>query len=50
MLKVSRTTITRWEDGHREIDERLLPRVVAATGIPAKKLRLDWAALLEAAE
>ncbi len=40
-LSVSKTTVARWELGIRNIDEALVPRVSALTGIPAKQLRPD---------
>lgn len=41
LLKVSKTTIARWEKGIRKIDEDLVPFVSKETGIPAKELRPD---------
>ncbi len=40
-LSVSKTTVARWELGIRNIDETLVTRVAALTGIPAKELRPD---------
>lgn len=45
-LKVSKTTVTRWEEGKRRIDEDKLADVVEKTGIPARVLRPDLAKLL----
>ncbi len=45
-LDVSKTTVGRWEEGHRKIDETMLPLVVSKTSIPARKLRPDLAELL----
>ena len=47
LLRTSRAAITRWESGLRKIDERLLPSIVAQTGIPARELRPDLAELME---
>lgn len=40
-LSVSKTTVARWEEGIRKIDESKLSNVVRITGIPAKELRPD---------
>ena len=40
-LRVSKTTIARWEMGIRKIDEDLVPGIANITGIPAKELRPD---------
>lgn len=42
-LSVSKTTITRWEEGTRKIDADLVPRVSEKTGIPPRDLRADLA-------
>lgn len=49
-LNVSRSTVFRWESGVRKIDDRLLPKVVEVTGIPAKELRPDLVRILGEAE
>jgi transcriptional regulator with XRE-family HTH domain len=46
-LSVSKTTITRWEEGIRRIDETKVPHVASITGIPAKELRPDLAELMD---
>lgn len=46
LIGVTKTTIDRWESGARKIDTDILPRVVEITGIPARELRPDLAALL----
>lgn len=46
-LSVSREAINRWENGKRKIDTDILPRVVEVTGIPARALRPDLAALFD---
>lgn len=46
-LGVSRLTVVRWENGKRQIDERLLADVEQKTGIPAKELRPDLVEKLE---
>jgi DNA-binding transcriptional regulator YiaG len=49
-LKVDRVTVARWETGAK-IDQDLVPTVVRITGIPARVLRPDLAAMFsEAAE
>lgn len=45
-LSVSKTTITRWEEGIRKIDETKVSHVASITGIPAKELRPDLAELI----
>lgn len=47
-LSVSKTTITRWEERKRRIDEDKVPHVAKITGIPAKELRPDLAELIGA--
>ena len=47
-LSVSKTTITRWEEGKRKIDQDKVPHVANITGIPAKELRPDLAELIGA--
>lgn len=42
LLGVERETVGRWETG-RNPDSKLLPRIAARTGIPAKELRPDLA-------
>jgi transcriptional regulator with XRE-family HTH domain len=51
-LGVTEPTVWRWEEGSRKISRELLPSVVQATGIPARRLRPDLFELLgiEAAE
>lgn len=48
-LSVSKTTITRWEEGIRKIDDSKVTHVASITGIPAKELRPDLAELMGAA-
>lgn len=52
LLGVARTTVARWESGNRNIDDELLPKVSAVTGIPKAELRPDLVRLMrqEAAE
>jgi transcriptional regulator with XRE-family HTH domain len=45
-LGVTNITISRWENGARRIDDRLLARVAQTTGIARDVLRPDLAALL----
>jgi transcriptional regulator with XRE-family HTH domain len=40
-LRVSKTTVARWEKGIRKIEPHLLPGIAERTGIPAKDLRPD---------
>lgn len=47
-LSVSKTTITRWEEGKRKIDDNKVTHVSTITGIPAKELRPDLAELMGA--
>jgi transcriptional regulator with XRE-family HTH domain len=47
LLKVSKTTVARWEEGIRKIDENKIPIVSSITGIPAKELRPDLVNRLE---
>lgn len=50
-LRVSRTTVARWEIGARKIDPELVAIISAMTGIPKRELRPDLADLMkEAAE
>lgn len=46
-LEISRMAIWRYEEGGRDIDEDVLPRVVKLTGIPATVWRPDLARLLD---
>lgn len=45
-LGVSRQTVLRWENGHREIKTRKLNKVSEVTGIPPAMLRPDLVKLL----
>ena len=47
LVGVTKTTVDRWESGVRKIDTDILPRVVEVTGIPARELRPDLAALFD---
>lgn len=47
LIPVSRSTWSRWEAGIRKIDDKVLPRVVEVTSIPAKELRPDLVRILE---
>ena len=47
LLKVSKTTVARWEEGNRKIDEDKVPSIASITGIPAKELRPDLVDRLE---
>lgn len=47
ILGVSCSAITRWESNKRKPDGRMLPRIAAVTGIPARELRPDWAEYIE---
>lgn len=49
-LSVSKTTITRWEEGKRKIDDTKITHVAKITGIPAKELRPDLAELIGAGQ
>jgi len=49
-LDVSKTTITRWEEGKRKIDNTKVALVSSITGIPAKELRPDLARLMAVAQ
>lgn len=49
-LSVSKTTITRWEEGKRKIDDTKITHVANITGIPAKELRPDLAELMGSAQ
>lgn len=40
-LRVSKTTIARWENGIRKIEPDKLPSIASETGIPARDLRPD---------
>lgn len=46
LLKVSKTTVARWEEGRRKIDQDKLQKVSKETGIPIRELRPDLAELL----
>jgi len=46
-LGVTNITISRWENGARRIDDRLLGKVAQTTGIARDALRPDLAALLQ---
>ena len=46
-LGVARVTLARWETGARNIDDDLLPKVSALTGIPRPLLRPDLSKLLQ---
>lgn len=47
-LGVSRITIIRWENGHRQIDSDLLPDIEEKTGISPRELRPDLAKIMRA--
>lgn len=47
LVGVTKTTVDRWENGVRKIDTDILPRVVEVTGIAARELRPDLAALFD---
>jgi transcriptional regulator with XRE-family HTH domain len=49
-LNVAVMTVSRWETGERKIGAKSLQRVWQVTGIPARELRPDLAASLEAAQ
>lgn len=46
LVGATKTAVCRWESGERQIDPELLPKLVKATGIPARMLRPDLAQLL----
>ena len=50
LLEVARPSVTRWENGTRNVDADKLPLISERTGIPPRALRPDLAALFEAAE
>jgi transcriptional regulator with XRE-family HTH domain len=45
MIGVGKSTISRWEDGKRKIDDELVGVVTEITGIPPAELRPDLAKL-----
>ena len=45
-LNVSKTTIARWEEGTRKVDQKLVTDISSKTGIPVKELRPDLADLV----
>lgn len=47
-LDVARTTVARWENGDRKIDDDLVSRVSERTGIVKQELRPDLALLMSA--
>jgi DNA-binding transcriptional regulator YiaG len=50
LVGADRATVFRWETGTRKVDSAFLLKVSEVTGIPARDLRPDLAALFEAAE
>lgn len=46
LLGVSNAAVSRWESGERKLDADMLPLIVERTGIPARELRPDLAALM----
>lgn len=46
LLGVSKTTVARWEEGIRKIDQDKVSKVSEKTGISARALRPDLAELL----
>lgn len=45
LIGVGKSTISRWEDGKRKIDDELVGVVAEKTGIPPAELRPDLAKL-----
>ena len=50
LLGVARATVLRWETGERKPGAGKLQKITEVTGIPARDLRPDLAAHMEAAE
>lgn len=48
-LGVTGVTISRWENGIRQIDKNKLADIAEKTGIPPRELRPDLAALMSEA-
>lgn len=50
LLRVNRATVFRWEDGTRRPSQTQVLKLMKITGLPARDLRPDLAAVFEAAE
>lgn len=50
LLSVNRATVFRWEDGTRRPNRTQVLKLMKVTGLPARDLRPDLAAVFGAAE
>jgi transcriptional regulator with XRE-family HTH domain len=46
LLGVSKAVVSRWEAGERQPGKEIIPIITEKTGIPARELRPDLAALM----